>query len=57
MHSPDDYRRAAADTRRLAARTSDEWERKALERMAAQWERLAEYKAKKETDKGRENSN
>jgi hypothetical protein len=41
MHSPDDYRRAAEESRRLADHTVDKWERESLMRIAADWERLA----------------
>jgi hypothetical protein len=41
MHSPDDYRRAAEESRRLADHTVDKWERESLLRIAADWERLA----------------
>jgi hypothetical protein len=48
MPTSEDYRRKAAETRQLATATQDVWERESLLRMAAQWERLAEHKAKKE---------
>jgi len=51
MHSADEYRRAAADARRLAATTSDERERKDLDRLAAKWERLAKRLAREEANK------
>jgi hypothetical protein len=58
MPTSEDYRRRAAETRQLATATQDIWEREALFRMSAQWERLAEHKAKKESDRqGREKSN
>jgi hypothetical protein len=41
MHSPDDYRRAAEESRRLAGHTIDKWERESLLGIAADWERLA----------------
>jgi hypothetical protein len=47
MPTSEDYRRRAAETRHLATATQDIWEREALLRMAAQWERLAEHKAKR----------
>jgi len=48
LPTAEEYRRSAEECRRLAGETPDKVERTTLLRMAAQWERLAEYKAKKE---------
>jgi hypothetical protein len=45
-HTVSEYKRAAADARKKAARTSAERQRQALLRVAAQWDRLAEEKAR-----------
>jgi hypothetical protein len=42
------YRDGAEECRQLAREAHDEFEREALLRMAAQWDRLAEHKAKLE---------
>ena len=47
----EEYRRHAEETRKHAAKTQDLWEREALLRMAAQWERLADHKARKEAER------
>ena len=43
VHSPDDYRRAAKESRRLADHAADKWERDSLLRIAADWERLSQF--------------
>jgi hypothetical protein len=45
-HTVSEYKRAGNDARKKAARTSAEWERQALLRVAAQWDRLAEEAAR-----------
>jgi hypothetical protein len=45
MRTSEDYWRCADEARLLARQTKDLWEREALLRMAAQWERLAAHKA------------
>jgi hypothetical protein len=58
MHGPDEYRRAATETRRLARQAPDKWERESLLRIAAEWERLAQQqRAKIEADQDGGNSN
>jgi hypothetical protein len=47
VHTVDEYRRATEAAKRLAAQTTDEGERQALLRIAAQWEHLAEYRERK----------
>lgn len=44
MPIAEQYRRKAEECRKLAEHAGDEFEREALLRMAAQWERLALYK-------------
>jgi hypothetical protein len=51
MHRPEDYRRAAAETRQLAAQTTDKKERAALLRLAADWERRAQEGKKSKSGK------
>ena len=48
MPTSKDYKRSAEECRRLAEQAHDQIEREALLTMAAQWDRLAEYKAKTE---------
>lgn len=48
MPTSNEYLRNAEESRRLAAQSSDESERETLLRIAAQWERLAKYKQRKE---------
>jgi hypothetical protein len=50
MPTSEDYKRSAAECRRLAEVALDEVERNALLRMARQWDRLAAYKARVESD-------
>jgi hypothetical protein len=52
----EDYKRSAAECRRLAEQAHDEIERGALLRMAAQWDRLAVHKAKVENREEGKNS-
>jgi hypothetical protein len=47
----EEYRRHAEEARKHAAKTQDLWEREALLRMAAQWDRLADHKARKEAER------
>jgi len=56
-HTPEEYRRAASDTRKLAARVTDSWQRLELLEIAAKWEKLAQYLAHKEAKETDENSN
>ena len=51
MPTSEEYRRHAEEARKHAAKTQDLWEREALLRMAAQWERLADHKARKEAER------
>ena len=48
-HTADQYRRAAEEARQLAAKATDSCERVQLLRLAAQWQRLADYKARLES--------
>jgi hypothetical protein len=50
MPSADHYRQSAQECRRHADEAHDWHEREALLRMAAQWDRLAEHKARKEAE-------
>jgi hypothetical protein len=50
MPTAKEYRQHAEEARRHAATTQDLIEREALLRMAVQWARLAEHKAKKEAE-------
>jgi hypothetical protein len=52
MPTAEQYRRRAEECQQIAIETSDEFEREALLRLAAQWARLAEHKGRKETDQG-----
>ena len=45
----DQYQRAAEETKQLAAKATDSCERVQLLRLAAQWQRLAHYKARLES--------
>jgi len=45
-HTADQYRRAAEEARQLAAKATDSCERVQLSRLAAGWQRLADYKAR-----------
>jgi hypothetical protein len=44
MHTVGEYRRAAEAAKRLASQAIDEGERRALLRIAAEWEHLADYR-------------
>jgi hypothetical protein len=48
LPSVEDYIRSATAAKLLALEAADKEERDILLRIAAQWERLAQYKAKKE---------
>jgi hypothetical protein len=48
MPTSEHYRKRAEECRRLAEQAHDAHERATILRMAEQWERLAEHKAKKE---------
>jgi hypothetical protein len=50
MASAEHYRKSAQECRRLAGLASEREEREALLRIAVQWERLAEHKARKEAE-------
>jgi hypothetical protein len=43
----DEYRQAAEAAKRLAEQTTDEGERQALLRIAAEWDSLVEYREQK----------
>jgi hypothetical protein len=47
-HTADQYRRAAEEAKQLADKATDSWERVQLSRLARQWARLADYKARLE---------
>jgi hypothetical protein len=57
MPTAEHYRNSAEECRRLAALAHDELERLTLLRMASQWDRLAEHKAKIESDQWPKNTN
>jgi hypothetical protein len=48
-HIADQYRRAAEEAKQLAAKATDSCERVQLLRLAAGWQRLADYKARLES--------
>ena len=48
-HTADQYQRAAEEAKQLAAKASDSCEPVQLLRLAAQWQRLADYKARLES--------
>jgi len=50
MANSEHYRKYAEECRAHARGTHDQHERETLLRMAAQWERLAEHKARKELE-------
>ena len=50
MPTAEDYRNSAHECRSHAREAQDRHEREALLRMAAQWDRLAEHKARKEAE-------
>jgi hypothetical protein len=47
MPSAEQYRTGAEQCRKAAAKTDDRLERESLLRIASQWDRLAEHKARK----------
>jgi hypothetical protein len=51
MPTAEQYRKSAQQCRHVADRTEDRHEREALLRVAAQWDRLAEHKERKEAEK------
>jgi hypothetical protein len=50
MPTSEHYRKTAEECRRHAKEADDIVERETLLRMAAQWDRLAEHKARKESE-------
>ena len=50
MPTSEHYRKNADDARALARETQDTQEREALLTVASQWDRLAEYKSRKEAE-------
>jgi hypothetical protein len=50
MPTAEDYRKSAQECRSHAKESHDTHERETLLRMAAQWDRLAEHKARKEAE-------
>jgi hypothetical protein len=50
MPTAEQYRATAQQCRRVAGRTEDRDERAALLRIAAQWDRLADHKARKDAE-------
>jgi len=55
-HTADQYQRAAEEAKQLAAKATDSCERVQLLRLAAQWQRLADYKARLESEPPRKSS-
>jgi hypothetical protein len=51
MPTTEQYRKSAEQCRRVAGNTTDREEREALLRIAAQWDRLADHKARKDAEK------
>jgi hypothetical protein len=51
MPTAEQYRKSADQCRRVAGNTEDRHEREAVLRIAAQWDRLAEHKERKEAEK------
>jgi hypothetical protein len=51
MPTAEQYRKSADQCRRVAGNTEDRHGREALLRIAAQWDRLAEHKERKEAEK------
>ena len=51
MPTAEQYRRSAEQCRRVANGTEDQTEREALRRIAAQWDRLADHKEGRESEK------
>ena len=56
-HTSEEYKRAAADTRKLAAWITNTRQRHQLMHIAAEWERLAEYLARNEPNEAEQDSN
>jgi hypothetical protein len=50
MPTSEQYRKSAEQRRRAAQRSDDRLEREALMRIAEQWDRLADHKARKEAE-------
>ena len=50
MPTSEHYRKNALETRKHAREAPDTHEREILLRMAAQWDRLADYKVRKEAE-------
>ena len=50
MPTSEQYRKSAEQCRRVAHNTDDRLERETLMRIAAQWDRLADHKARKESE-------
>jgi hypothetical protein len=50
MPTSEHYRQRAEECRRAADKTQDEFERETLLLMSAQWDRLADHKARKESE-------
>jgi hypothetical protein len=50
MPTSEHYRKSAQECRRHAKEAGDTLERETLLRMAAQWDRLADHKARKEAE-------
>jgi hypothetical protein len=51
MPTSEHYRKNAEECRALAKETHDTQDRETLLRMAAQWDKLAEHKARKEAER------
>jgi hypothetical protein len=51
MPTSEHYRKSADDCLRHSKEANDTLERETLLRMAAQWDRLAQHKARKESEK------
>lgn len=52
MPTSESYRKNARECRAYSKEAHDQLERETLLRMAAQWERLAEHKARMESENG-----
>jgi hypothetical protein len=50
MPTAEQYRKSAQQCRDVAGRTEDRLERESLLRIATQWDRLAEHKARKDAE-------
>jgi len=50
MPTAEQYRKSAEQCRRVAQRTDDQVERESMLRIAAQWDRLAQHKDRKEAE-------